>query len=112
MSCSLNSGATQYGVGVFGNAEEQTARLNSNMFGNGSAANMQHLALQSGGSRRRKSGRRQRKMRRGGSILVDVAVPAALVYANQMYAPKNAAPLSFRNRKSHKSRKSRKHHRR
>lgn len=75
-------------------------------------------ALQTGGAKR-KSAKRHRggshhgrkhgksaKHQRGGTGILDIVVPAGLVYANQMYKPKGAAKLYSR---SHKLRGSRRH---
>jgi len=61
------------------------------------------LPIMKGGSKR-KSGKRARKQR-GGTGIIDIVVPAGLVYANQMYKPKGAAKLYSRSRKFRGSRR-------
>lgn len=59
------------------------------------------LAYSSYGGSKRKSGKNQR----GGTGIIDIVVPAGLVYANQMYKPKGAAKLYSRSRKLRGSRR-------
>lgn len=105
-----SGGAGEYGSAIFpGGAMGQ---LNANVAGNLSASANQIVAANPaqvwsscGGTNKKKGGSRKNgKM--GGTLLVDIAVPAALVYSNQMYSRKN------RNNKSRKMRKSSRRHRR
>lgn len=59
------------------------------------------LAYSSYGGSKRKSGKNQR----GGTGIIDIVVPAGLVYANQMYKSKGAAKLYSRSRKLRGSRR-------
>ena len=103
-TCGAGS-AAGYGTSVRGDASEQSAFISSQA--NGPAnPNASLLPFKMGGGRRRRGRKRRSSRKYGGSTLVDVAVPAALMYANQMYRPKGAH-VSFR-RGHGKSRVSRK----
>ena len=103
-TCGAGSAAA-YTTGMRGDASEQSAFISSQA--NGPAnPNSSLLPFRMGGGRRRRGSKRRTSRKYGGSTLVDVAVPAALMYANQMYKPKGAH-VSFR-RGHGKSRVSRK----
>ena len=64
------AGAAEFGTQLYGAAGSQQAQPGSNVI------------LMKGGKKSKKSGK---KSRRGGNILGDMAVPAALVLANHSY---------------------------
>ena len=95
-------GATGY-VGCMTNGMNQVAAA-----GRGNELAYQPLSncvtCQTGGKRenrseRRESQRRRRSDKRGGTILGDIAVPAALVFANTLYKPKKALKNVTKNRR-------------
>lgn len=92
------SGASEYGSAIFPNGGVNQLSVNaaSNVNAGANLIQANHPAQVWTGGKKKK----EKKEKMGGSLLVDIAVPAALVYTNQMYP---------RKRKSEKSRKSRKH---
>ena len=102
-NCS-GSAATN-GETVFGSASAQSNYITQQGVG---AANPQAGTLPyanfTGGKRRVRKGRKSAK-KMGGSTLVNIAVPAALMYANQAYKPKGAH-VSFRRGRSGRSKSS------
>lgn len=97
--------AAGYGTSVAGDATAQSNLLTSN--GNSNLpAGANVIGFKGGRRRRGRKGRKSAK-KMGGSTLVDIAVPAALMYANQAYKPKGSH-LSFRRGRSWRSRSSQK----
>lgn len=94
-----SSGATQYGNSLFpGGSIGQLDYTAANNLP--AAANqLQPATAQVGGKGKSKRGA---NTKRGGTILVDIAVPAALVYSNQMYSRKNSNLYSSHKNKSYK----------
>jgi len=97
-----NSGAADYGMKVYGNAENQTAAPGQGnllqmhpMQGGSSTPDQSQVQVKSGGRRRGRKGSRGRKSRRGGTGLGEIIVPAGLVLANNYtygrYRGKNAS---------------------
>lgn len=83
-------GSAEYGVKVFGAANDQHAVPGSNV-----------IAMKVGGK-----GKKSRKNRKnkGGNILGDIAIPVTLLYANHAYSSKKSNK-SFRNKKSFKNKR-------
>lgn len=104
---SCNTGGAAAYVGGIASQEAQGAQLNNLANPGTVGANNLLGALQSGGSRRRtKSSKNLRNKRKvGGTAIIDIVIPAGMVYANQMYKPKGAAPLYGRSRKLRGSRR-------
>jgi hypothetical protein len=92
------SGAADYAIGVYGGIGQQHA-VDGNLIGMSANACSN---LQSGG----------KQQQQAGNVLTDIAVPAVLVSANQLYK-RQQFPMNFvKSRKFRKSRKSRKYGRR
>jgi hypothetical protein len=90
-------GATGY-VGCMTNGMNQVAAA-----GRGNELAYQPLdscvTCKTGGNRRKSNRRKSRSGKRGGTILGDIAVPAALVFANTLYKPKKALKNVTKNRR-------------
>ena len=94
------SGAAEYGSAIFPNGGVNQLSVNaaSNVHAGANLIQANNPAQVWKGGKKKEKMDKEEKM--GGSLLVDIAVPAALVYTNQVYS---------RKRKSEKSRKSRKY---
>ena len=98
------AGAAEYGLFANGSTSAQMGQLNSSAMGNASQnSNLLHHNNPGqgwkGGRRRRKGKMSRRNGSMGGTGLVEMAVPAALMYANHVYRPRNAS-VAFRRSRS------------
>ena len=96
-SCAGTSGC---GTMSFGTSDMQMAKLNSDMHGPSNNATNLLTGQSACGMTGGKYPKKKRGKKHGGSGLTAIAVPAALVAANQMYSRKGRKGKSMRRRRS------------